>query len=251
MIPGLQTHFGARIPLDELAYIYSKGIRLARIDAQTCSHETMLELFGDCHTCDLAPLVIVGAQDYTRLAMLPAGTMVEWTNEPDGDISPRAYRADLNTACQMAERQGVELWAPAISNLDEDSLMWLNKVRDWGGGWPEGLAGISAHSYGPFPHKGFSSREREVYWLKAACGDLPFMITEMGLASEGGVSEQEQADFAREEWQFWTDQGAVAAVWFQIHDGPTETREHRYGWRRCAADGTLLGWKPVSESVPR
>lgn len=239
---GIQSHFNAVVALDVLQQVRAYGFTHARIDAQTCDHETMLRMVNDALVCGLTPLVIVS--DLTRLAEIPAGTMVEWTNEPDGDIAPRRYRSLLDEACRVAMEHGLELWAPAISNLDEDSLKWLNDVRDAGGGWPDGLKGISAHSYGPFPHRGFRTREGEVKWLIAACVGLPWIITECGEASCEGVSEQEQADFARAEWAFWIAQGAQAVYWFQLNDGPHDVREHRYGIRRF--DGS---WKPVAETV--
>lgn len=241
---GLQTHFDAPIDRDTLRQIRAFGFTDCRIDAQACSSETMLQMVNDAQAENLTPLVMV--KDTAKLLALPADAEVEWGNEPDGDIEPTHYRAVLDEACEIAASQGLTLWAPAISNLNEKALKWLNQVRDAGQGWPAGLHGISAHSYGPFPHHGFDTREGEVRWLKAACIDKPFIITEFGQASCDGVSEEAQADFCRAEWAFWQQQGAEAAFLFQLNDGKFPVRESRYGIRRC--DGS---WKPSAETIPK
>jgi hypothetical protein len=225
----------------------ARHVQVVRIDAQTCARETFDAMQHETDAAGLQPITIVN--DVDRLAWFARGAWVEWTNEPDGDIPPDAYRADLDRACDAARALGLVLWAPALSNLDGDSLLWLNLVRDAGQGWPDGLAGISVHRYGDgtfeTPHPGFSSREAEVRWLKTACAGLPFIVTEFGYPTIDGLTEQQQAERISQEWQFWTEQGADAAFVFQLNDGPTGHREHHYGIRRF--DGT---WKPSADTFP-
>ena len=45
----------------------------------------------------------------------------------------------------------------------------------------------------------------------------------------------------RQEWTFWRTQGAEFAVLYGINDGPTNTREDRYGIRTFNRT-----WKPVA-----
>jgi len=251
---GLQTHFNAPIGTDTLGQVRARGFTLARIDCQTASLDDMRQMLEETRACGMQTLPVV---DLQRLEYVPAGEWAEFGNEPDGDIEPKEYRRELEAACRLADVQGIKLWAPAISNLDEDSLQWLNDVRDAGAtpGWPAGLYGLSVHRYGDgtfdHPHRGFSSRGREVYWLKLAMrAGMPFLVSEFGYPTIDDLTDADQAARIRQEWAFWQQQGAEAAVLFQINDGPVDHREHRYGIRRCHPDGTLGDWKPSAYTVP-
>jgi len=251
---GLQTSFNAPIGTETLRQVRAFGFTLARVDCQTADLAVMTEMLEECRTCGLQTLPVV---DLQRLEFIPAGEWAEFLNEPDGDIDPKEYRRELEAACRLVDLQGIKLWAPALSNLDADSLKWLNEVRDAGTvpGWPAGLHGISVHRYGDgtfeHPHQGFGSRGREVFWLKAAMGvGMPFIVTEFGYPTMDDLTEADQAACFSQEWAFWAEQGAEAAVAFQINDGPMEHREHRYGIRRCGPDGALGDFKPSAYTVP-
>lgn len=269
---GLQTHFNAaNVDRETLRQVRGPfNFRWARVDVQLCDAATMLAALEDVRACDLRPLPIVA--DEPRIEELPAWCEdAEYWNEPDGDIPPQVFRPMLDRACRLAASRGVRLWAPAISNLDRDSLYWLRRLRDEGGGWPEGLYGISAHRYGDgtfeHPHDGFASREEEVDALRDICNGLPFIITEFGYPSIAGsfrrssalcqryhkstLSEAQQAERIAQEWQFWRDQNTIPFL-YQLNDGPspTELGDH-YGIRRCAPDGTLTDWKPAAHTVPK
>ena len=239
MIPGLQTHFNARVDKATLQQVRVLGFRMVRIDAQDCSNEVMLEMIEDVRACDLLPLVIIS--NINKLYALSPDIDVEWTNEPDGDIAPHDYYPTFHAACTIAKERGIRLWAPAISNLDDDSLHWLNQLREVGQGWPDGLYGISVHRYGDglFEtwHHGFASRESEVEWLEAACQDLPYIISEVGYPTVDGLTEEQQAERLKQELDFFAR--AYAVIIFQLNDGPGDDREARYGIRRF--DRT---WKP-------
>lgn len=231
---GLQTHFNYPIGVEVLRDIKSLGYSTVRIDAQE-GHD-IEEMVRETLEAGLEPLVIVDSLE--ELGRCP-GLDVEWTNELDGDVLPSAYRRTLDAACKVAGALGIRLWGPCISNLDFDSLWWMRLVR--GTGWPRGLYGISAHSYGPFPHDGFRSREAEVEAFKSMLDGKPYIITECGLASTEGVTEEEQADFLRAEFQWWDSHGAIGTYWFQLNDGPTGHPEHNFGIRRFD-----YSWKPAA-----
>lgn len=267
--PSLQTHFNARVDHATLQQIRSFGFRWARIDAQQADVWTMHDMMADAASCDLTPLPIV--YDLDRLGQIPADCNVEWGNEPDGDIWPATYRAQLEDACQLARDNGLRLWAPAISNLDWDTLHWMKAVR--GDGWPAGLTGISVHRYGDgtfeYAHPPFTSRADEVAFLRTLLDGLPYMVTEFGYPTTPGrrgrirrllgerayarspvargLTEQEQAECIAKEWEFWRAEGCAVPFLYQINDGPTSG----YGIRRCAPDGTLLDWKPAAYQVPK
>lgn len=248
MIYGLQTHFNAPVDAETLNRICAEGVGICRVDAQVCSHETMRQMVDDVRAAGMVPLVIVA--DLERLDALPGDVDVEWTNEPDGDVDPSEYRRGLDEACQMATSRGQRLWAPAISNLSEAAFRWANAVRDAGGGWPDGLYGVSVHRYGPggaveTPHEGFISRDNEVgRWLLALCQGKPFLVSEFGWDTEV-LSEEQAAERIAWEWAFWERHGAFAAVLYQLNDGPN-AGEH-YGVRRI--DGT---WKEaILTTIPK
>lgn len=261
--PSLGTHFNARVDMATLHQIRAFGFHWARMDCQASSLELMRNMIADCAAAGLEPFPIV--YDLDRLGALEAGA-VEWGNEPDGDILPSTYRAQLEAACSLALDRGIELWAPAISNLDRDSLRWLELVR--AGAWPEGLYGISVHRYGDgtfeHPHDGFDSREAEVDRLKELCDGRPFICTEFGYPTKGAatlakrakylrpgfhLSEDQQAANIAKEWAFWEAQGCAVPVLYQINDGIHA--DEGYGIRRCLPDGTLTDWKPAAYVTPK
>ena len=178
--PSLMTHFQGQVDRATLSEVRGFGFRGARLDCSApCPVDTMVAMLADCDACDLRPLPMVW--DTERLAAL-AGREAEWGNEPDFTWDPAAYRAELDIACAVARERGVALYAPALGNLSRDALGWLEAVR--GGGWPDGLHGISVHRYGDgtfeWAHDGFRSRADEVAALLALCDGLPFIVTEFG-----------------------------------------------------------------------
>jgi len=242
MLKGLQTHFNARIDLETLHTVKDDlKFETVRVDAQTCSIDEMLLMIDDVQSVGLIPLVIINSED--KLNYLPEGVDVEWTNEPDGDISPSAYYPAFKSACDLAKALRINLWAPAISNLDEDSLGWLNDLRDEGNGWPEGLYGVSAHRYGDGtfhdPHQGFLSRESEAKWLKAACAGKPYIITEVGYPTADHITEYDQKDRLLKEFDFWEKEECQTLFIYQLNDGLNS--DEKYGIRRT--DGS---WKPAA-----
>lgn len=271
--PSLQTHFNGRVDAETLRQVRAFGFRWARMDAQEADAWTLQGMIADAEAAGLTPLTIV--YDLDRLRAVPRGRAVEWGNEPDGDIAPRDYRTRLDAAAEAALECGLELWAPAISNLDMDSQMWLKWVYRAGGSrWPDGLTGISVHRYGngtfEWPHRGFASREAEVDLLRTMLDGRPFMVTEFGYSTTPGtrgrvrsilgaeyarspvgrgLTEPEQAERIGQEWEFWKAQGCNVPFLYQINDPPHPAEG--YGVRRCASDGTLDGWKLAAYQVPK
>jgi len=264
--PGLQTHFNAPISRDTLMDLALFGVRWCRVDAQACDTATLTGMVADVESMGMDALPIV--YDLDRLRGVPTGN-AEWSNEPDGDILPAVYRDGLDAACALALELGIRLWGPCISNLDRDSLRWMELVR--AGGWPDGLYGITVHRYGNgtflWAHDGFDSREAEVEALLALCDGRPFMVTEFGypstptaqirrgpkrtrfLAPDLQLTEDQQAANIAKEWEFWrryTDRPFL----YQIND-PPDPDDGCYGIRACAPDGTLTYWKPSAYTFPK
>ena len=155
MVYGLGTHFNELIPIADLGDVYGFGFRWSRQDAQLCDVETLRAMIADAETVGLKTLTIV--YDLERLQAVPFGRWAEWGNELDFTLNPREYRSTLNDAAEMARQLGIPLCAPCISNLDRDSLRWMEQVR--GNGWPRGMSAVSVHRYGngtfDHAHKGF------------------------------------------------------------------------------------------------
>jgi hypothetical protein len=254
--PSLNTHFNAPVDRAALEAVRAFGFRWARADVTACDSVTVHQILADLQACGLRPLPIV--YDIEHLLMIPAGMDAEWGNEPDGDIWPSWYRAGLDEACACAVDIGVSLWAPAISNLDRNSLRWMACVR--ADQWPAGLAGITVHRYGDgsfdYAHDGFASRDEEVAALLALCDGLPYMVTEFGYPNDpGGLTEEQSAANIAKEWEFWRRHGCQVPFLYQINDGPNPGEA--YGIRRCGADGHPLAWddphawKPAAYQVPQ
>lgn len=246
---GLNTHFGYVIGGDYLTRAHAVGYRLARIDGQNCTTAIMLEQIAEAEAAGFRTLTTVWEAARVRLL---AGKRAEFWNEPDGDHLPGVFRRLLDEACAAAYENDVELWAPGLSNTDRDSLRWLEAVRDAGGGWPRrGLRGISLHTYGPFPHDGFATREEEWAAARAACAGRPFIVTEFGWANTTGFTEEQQAAVMRKEWLSIEAAGAREAYDFQMLDGTDpDQREHRYGSFRCDAAGVIGELKPKAYVIP-
>ncbi len=161
--------------------------------------------------------------------------------------------------------RGLHVWAGVISNLNTRGVQWLREADP--STWPDGV-GVSLHWYphgsGPaVPHPGFRSRQAEVDALTAIVAGRPWAVTEFGYHTArrrvtrtvwgfevpvgyATWTDDEVAAHAAYEWQFWEAQGAVAAFWFQLNDGPTDHFEHKFGIRRV--DGS---WKPVAHTFRR
>ena len=255
--PGIQTNFNSRIADADMEAMKGFGFKWVRQDALLCDVPTMLGMIEDAEAHDLRTLTIL--YDIGKLLEVPTGCWVEWGNELDFTTRPRDYRASLDEAAAIAISQQVHLVAPCISNLDQDSLRWLEQVR--GDAWPDGMSGVSFHRYsvdGTFarPHKGFKTRDEEVHVLKSLCDGLPILLTEFGYktkpglteSSGGFVSEADQATYIGQEWVFWAGHDALCALLYQINDG-LDREVEGFGIRRCNEDGSLNGWKPGASTL--
>lgn len=260
-LPGLQTHIEFPVPMERLLQSAELGVWLARQAAMEEAAETMLRNKSDAEAAALVPIVTIADPD--RMRLFEPGDHVECRNEDDGDLSPKEYRRILDEMAALALEREVHLWGGVGSNTDEDSLKWGNEVRDCGGGWPKGMAGLSWHMYGPYPHNGFTRREgkhpawAELEWLMALAADKPVLITEFGEANTTGFSEEQQAESIAGLWQCFLefhqfDPKLKGACLFQIHDGKNpNNREDRYGIYRCDAQGNIGDLKPVAFTFPK
>ena len=251
--PSLQTHFDAPVDRETLTGPFAASGFAAR--ASTCKPPPRRRSARSSRTFKPATCLLPIVYDLDRLIALATTDQkvddAEWGNEPDGDIWPPTYRTRLDEACLVARDMGISLWAPAISNLDRDSLRWLEWVREAGGGhWPEGLAGISVHRYGngtfEWPHEGFASRDEEVDRLLESATGSPYIVTEFGypttpvstfrrrakrtryLRADLHLSEDEQADNIAKEWEFWRRRDCRAP--FSIKSTTAFTRTKAMGF---------------------
>lgn len=244
---GLHTAFDGTLGVDLLRELVGMRYTLHRVEVTHVPNETMVAMVREAVDVGALPLVVVW--ETGRLPFL-GGFDAEWKNELDGDIPPAEYRRELDDAVQMAVAHGVRLWGGVISNLDADSLKWLNDVK--GDGWPAGLHGVTAHRYGDGtfenPHTGFSSRDAEVKWLRAAAAGLPIQITEFGYP-DTDLTEQQCAERIAQEWDFWM-RHQIPAYLYQLSDGPGPGPVEHMGIRRIEPDGSWA-WKPCALVVPQ
>lgn len=237
LLPGIQSHIEGWTDPAELQFVAVHGYQLARIAAMECSDAVLLECVRDVEAVGMRPFITIA--DPERMRLFP-GRDWECRNEDDGDISPAAYRRILDDMAKVAVDTGSRLWGPTCSNTNRKCVRWAKSVR--GSGWPVGMHGLSWHSYDPHENTEFAA-------VEALADGRPIIYSEFGYPSLG-ITDEEQAAKKRALWQFYEQRGAYGAIWFQIHDGPNPNeREHRYGIRACAPDGTLLDWKPSAYTI--
>ena len=266
--PYLQAGFGEPIGHDLLVELRDRfGIRGIRQDLQGVHDQALGEaLIQEILDADLGVLAILS--NLTQVAWLSQGCHAEWRNERDGDQAPADYADEARLFVAECHRWGVLPWVGAISNIDKDSLRWLELVLMT---LPTSLPpfGVSVHHYAHGsriwdPHPGFSSVEAQVWELQRLAGGRPIFVTEMGfstaprnpvgkwawllrlLGKKEQWSDQQVAQFLHERWGFW-ESYAVAACTYQLNDGPNpNAADDRYGIRRL--DGR---WKPSAQTFPR
>jgi hypothetical protein len=247
-VVGVQTHFDALVGIDTLNALKSFGFTIARIDAQASDIRTTLAMIAEAQAAGLRPLVIV--RDGDQLERLPDGIDAELKNEPDlNGPAPEMYARLVWEAIEIARRGRQTLWIGAIGNLNRRGLEYLKSL----GQLPADV-GVTVHRYGDGtfqdPHEGFQSRDAEVAALRAIIGDRPFGVSEFGYPKHRygwgpfrrQITPEQAAVLLRQEIAFWALKGASWSVIYQLNDGPTDTREDRYGIR--AFDGT---WRPAAQ----
>lgn len=263
MLIGIQSGFGfphseydrtlGEEPGSTLTTLYQFGFDGCRLDCQDITPELRSELIREVEAAGLYPFVIV--RDASQMDGIHGGVNIEIRSEPDiHGISPDDYRLQIEAAYSEARQRGLILWAGTVSNLNERGIEYLRALRPQD--WPADLP-VSVHWYphgrSPLdPHPGFATREAEVAALKDIIGDRPWGVSEMGYHTGRNLclgfwpwrwSDADVARHAEFEWKFWAHHGARFAVWYQLADGPEDTKEHLYGIRRT--DGT---WKPVAST---
>jgi len=247
MIPGINTHIEAWVDPQELAFLYSVGFRMARIAAHECTDATTVEMVRDAKAAGFSVIVTLTDPKRIRLVapLFTEGDLVECRNEDDGDwwamyrglsLWPWVYREILNEFCRIGLELGVPIGGPTCSNTNEKCFKWARAVR--GEGWPAGMTHLTWHSYDPHENTWFKEME-------ALSDGLPIIISEFGYPSLPPITEDEQAEKARELWPQYAKYHA--AIWYQIHDGePNGANDQHFGVRAYNEDR----WKPVAYTVP-
>jgi len=212
------------------------------------------------------PLVIIRELSEMWDRPLLAGCDCEWQNEPNGTIdrqfTPESYAASVSNFVLTCHDAGAFPWIGSIGNTDKKSQEWLHDMLDH---VPSGLPdyGITTHWY-PHrserlnPHPGFANRREEQASLMRIVGPRRWAVSEFGFhtarqrtlpwlpwwgCNTYRWSDRDVAEMVREEFDLLEAWGAEFAVLYQITDGPTDTKEDRFGIMRD--DGTF---KPVADA---
>ena len=179
--------------------------------------------------------------------------LAEFDDSLLGFVSGHTSIGHLETALHAAARGGITLWCGAVSNLDQDSLAWLETLLRRCLEIPR----VSVHRYSPAPtqglwspHDGFSDRHAELHRLFDILDGRPYLVTEIGYhVGDGGLSETDQAARLRAELLYWRAAQAAGVCVYQLNDGSSNEPIDRYGLRR--RDGT---WRPAmdvfTEEIP-
>lgn len=241
MIVGINAGFGELIGQARMEALQAHGFELIRQDFQTDQgHPVYVEdaLEEADYYNQMRFLYIV---DRVTLPMLPPASWLEYRNEPDLRMTPRQYVDELRGVQAEVEAKGHTLWAGCISNLDGDSLHWLEDVVALGG---ELIQQVSIHRY-PHDadqnfwtaHHGFRTRLSETDRLHDILGPRPFLVSEVGYHTQyrrkwffwrTRLSNVDQAHRLQLELDFWESRGAAACCVYQERDAPASNGE-KYG----------------------
>jgi hypothetical protein len=273
------------IATDLIAQIQSFGFRGARQDVHPDDHDLVTEMLrsyrlqpdffpifllcgGTMQRSDGQPWEPQGILDHARdvatklrdLGFKDRELALEVGNEPD--LAHKRWKKNpeelgkLYKECIGIVKSFSASWhclSPSISNLDEDSLDYLDRMA-----LPVG-AEVAFHRYPPgkdfwSAHRGFKGRTGEVDALKKIANGAPLWHTEGGWAElnrDYTLTELEVAERMADEVRFWGDAGVGSLTLYQLNscawkagDSDEFKRLATYGARR--ADGS---WKPWAAAV--
>jgi len=243
--------------------VETRGFTLARIDLrQFATVEIAREHIQ--HAVNLGLRVLGIVENAAHLAEVGAPmTYAELRNEPDflEKMDPWAYAVLVTPFVEAARECGA---APCIGAISGTAgLDWFRQVLDYTN--PDPFVIRTWHRYpvghsATAPQGGYATRDDEIDAWKALNGPGALWgVSEFGWhqAPQRRISwlpaygwnawrwtDEEVLNNAAHEWAYWLSHGAQFACFYQITDGPTDTREDRFGLRRV--DGS---WKPVAESL--
>ena len=213
MIVAIQSHFNGPIGLELCKQIVEMKFGLFRISIfNNTSHQAAQEAMIEC--LDAGGDFLLTTND-EELIKKTSRIKVECDNEPDHRIPIKEYYDKFIRFYNICKENNNQLYGPCISNTDQDSIDWLNEFMRMG--VPDDVI-ISYHSYRPkndveSHHRGFSSRDGEMKWLKAAAGHRKLAHT------EGGYSlpdEHKQAEMIKYEMDFAARHGITMWTYYQI-----------------------------------
>lgn len=185
---------------------------------------------------------------------------IEFGNEPD--LAHRRWKRNPRELGKVYSEAMKIVWdtapkwhilSPSISNLDGDSLDYLDRMA-----LPVGSE-IAFHRYPAgrdfwASQRGFRTRGDEVTKLKTIARGAPLWNTETGWAEinrDYTLTELEVADRMADEVRFWDDVGCQSFTAYQLNSGAWksgDSDDHKrlstYGARRV--DGS---WKPWASAV--
>jgi hypothetical protein len=190
------------------------------------------------HTTQVAKMIKLngyfqGVPVYFELGNEPDIAVPQWRQNPK-------HLADTFWECYQAVKSihgDIQMVTGGISNLNARGLDWLEEYL---------LAGVPAKAIVGFhrypnghtvetPHDGFASREHEMNRLASLAEGRKLLCTEAGV-SQGPykqakafplcflnnnlwLTEEEQAEAFKAEWNFYRRRGVLGITWYQHRDG--------------------------------
>lgn len=126
MLTGICAGFAEPIGAVRLANIRDRGFKLVRQDLHgdlALRHADAREaVLSEGRAWEAQGGAMLWIVDSTTIDLVPAGSMIEYLNEPEY-LTPWQYANLLNYyARDVVKRRGLRLYAGSIGNLDQDSL---------------------------------------------------------------------------------------------------------------------------------
>lgn len=152
---------------------------------------------------------------------------LELVNEPNlnDSVTKESYCAFLTRSGQKLNRFKGKLISGGISNVQSDTLNWLDCI-------PAGYT-IGLHIYHDInspiaPSKGYNSRSDENRTIINKLAGRSARITEFGYSCLDGCNQDQILNATKIDLNYFKDLPIDEADWYQFRNGPTNTNINRY-----------------------
>lgn len=164
------------------------------------------------------------------LKYLPELAWAEALNEPNLKWNARTYAEYVAPMVAEAKERNITLWACSVANLYTHDLEWVKEVLDR---VPD-ISHVAVHRYPDSdlnhltPKPRHTDRDAEIDALLEVIGPRPWILPEFGYpaSSPPGLTEEEQAEKIKYDFDLYERKGCSAACLYQYQDAPVTHEDY-------------------------